>query len=118
MAARRQMLDEALSIGREELGCLASGDVSGAERLSKSRERILDEAIADLDGGQLSELADKLVEMKSLHDEISEEARRLHDTIRNDLLSIKKQNRRITGYSRGAGNMPMLARQRFVHKKG
>ena len=118
MSARRRMMDEALSIGRRELGCLTEGDVFEAERLSKDRERILDEAIGDLDRERLEELADKLVEMKSLHDEISEEAKRLHGTLRNDLVSIKQQNRRISGYSFGAGNQPRLAKQRFIHKKG
>jgi len=118
MTARRRMLDEALTIGRRELGCLADGDVYEAERLSKDRERILDEAIGGLDREHLSELADKLVEVKSLHDEISEEARRLRTTLRNDLVSLKQQNRRISGYSMGAGNLPSRARQRFVHKKG
>lgn len=118
MTARRQMIDEALSIGRKELGCLTQGDVFEAEKLSKDRERILDEAIGDLDPKNLNELADKLVEMKSLHDEISGEAKRLHATLKNDLVSMKRQNRRIAGYSFGAGNMPRLARERFISKKG
>ena len=118
MTARRQMLDEALSLGRKELGCLTEGDVFEAERLSKDRERILDEAIGDLDRENLEELADKLVEMKSLHDEISDEAKRLRSSLRENLVSMKKQNRRITGYSYGAGNMPRMARERFIHKKG
>ncbi|QJB58075.1 hypothetical protein [Pseudodesulfovibrio sp. zrk46] len=118
MSARRQMLDEALSIGRRELGFLTEGDVFEAEKLSKDRERILDEAIRDLDQDNLKKLADKLVEMKSLHDEITDEARRLHSSLRNDLANIKKQNKRIAGYSFGSGNMPRLAKERFVHKKG
>ena len=118
MSARREMIDQALSLGRRELGCLAEGDVYEAEKLSKDRERILDEAIGDLDRENLKELADKLVEMKSLHDEISDEAKRLRTSLRENLVSMKKQNRRIAGYSFGAGNMPRLAKERFIHKKG
>lgn len=118
MTARRQMLDEALSLGRRELGCLTEGDVFEAEKLSKDRERILDEAIGDLDRETLEELADQLVEMKSLHAEISVEAKRLHSSLRENLVSMKKQNRRIAGYSFGAGNMPRLAKERFIHRKG
>jgi hypothetical protein len=118
MAARSQMLDQALSIGRKELGFLAEGDVFEAERLSKDRERILDEAIADLDRGNLEILADKLVEMKSLHDEITDEARKLHSSLKKDLAGIKKQNKRIAGYSFGAGNHSRLAKERFISKKG
>jgi len=118
MAARRHMLDEALSIGRKELGFLAEGDVFEAERLSKDRERILDEAIADLDRANLEKLADKLVEMKSLHDEITDEARKLHASLKRDLMGMRQQNKRIAGYSFGSGNHSRLAKERFVSKKG
>jgi len=118
MSVRSQMLDEALSIGRRELGFLSEGDVFEAERLSKDRERILDEAIGDLDRDNLRQLADKLVEMKSLHDEITGEARKLHSSLKHDLANIKKQNKRIAGYSFGSGNVSRLAKERFVSKKG
>ena len=117
MNARSQMIDEALSIGRRELGCLTQGDVFEAEKLSRDRERILDEAIGDLDRENLKSLADKLVEMKSLHAEITGEARKLHSSLKHDLSSMKQQNRRFAGYSYGAGNMPRLARERFISKK-
>lgn len=117
MTTRSRMIDEAMSIGRRELGCLAEGDVFEAEKLSKDRERILDEAIGDLDRENLEILADKLVEMKSLHDEITGEARKLHSTLKQDLAGMKQQNRRIAGYSFGSGNMPRLARERFISKK-
>lgn len=118
MAARSEMLDQALSIGRRELGCLTEGDVFEAEKLARDRERIIDEAIADLDGILLEKLADKLVEVKNLHDEITDEARKLHSSLKHDLANIKKQNNRISGYSYGAGNMPSMNRERFIHKKG
>ncbi|BDQ36611.1 hypothetical protein SYK_09710 [Pseudodesulfovibrio nedwellii] len=117
MTARSHMLDEALSIGRRELGCLTEGDVFGAEKLAYDRERILDEAIGDLSRDNLEILADKLVEMKSLHDEITDEARKLHRSMKQDLTSMKRQNRRIAGYSYGSGNMPRLAKERFLNKK-
>lgn len=118
MAARGRMLDEALSIGRRELGFLSEGDVFEAEKLAKDRERILDEAIRDLDRANLEKLADKLVEMKSLHDEITDEARKLHASLKKDLAGIKQQNKRMAGYSFGSGNMPRLAKERFLSKKG
>jgi hypothetical protein len=117
MSARRQMIDEALSIGRRELGYLVVGDVYEAERLSRDRERILDEAIEDLDRDNLEQLADKLVEMKSLQNQITGEAKKLHSSLKNDLASMKKHNRRIAGYSFGAGNVSRLARERFLNKK-
>lgn len=118
MAQRSRMLDEAMSIGRRELDSLVAGDVYEAERLARTREQILDEAVNGLSKENLALLADKLVEMKSLHDEITGEARKLRQSLGNDLKSIKKQNRRIAGYSYGAGNVPRLAKERFVNKKG
>jgi hypothetical protein len=118
MSARRKMIEEALSIGRKELGCLVEGDVFEAEKLSKDRERILDEAIHDLDRSNLELLADKLVEMKSLQDEITGEAKKLHASLRVNLTNIRKQNKRFAGYSFGSGIMPRLAKQRFLNRKG
>ncbi|QGY40865.1 hypothetical protein GM415_12245 [Pseudodesulfovibrio cashew] len=118
MASRRRLLDEALSIGRKELGCLAGGDVFGAERFSRDRERILDEAIADLDSEHLDQLSDVLVEVKSLQDQITAEARRLHTSLKQDLAGMRKQTKRFAGYSFGSGNMPRLAKERFLNKKG
>lgn len=111
------MLDEALLIGRRELNLLMAGDVLEAEKLAASREQILEEAIKGLSRENLETLADKLVEMKSLHDEITGEARKLCQALKKDLTSMKRQNRRISGYSYGAGNMPRLAKERFVSKK-
>ncbi|MFH1912671.1 MAG: hypothetical protein ABIK45_00135 [Pseudomonadota bacterium] len=117
MTVRHRMIDEALSIGRRELGFLVAGDVFEAEKLSRDRGRILDQAIEDLDRDHLEMLADKLVEMKSLQDEITGEARRLHSSLKSDLADMKQQNRRMAGYSFGAGNVARLARDRFVSKK-
>ena len=117
MAQRSRMLDEALVIGRRELDLLMAGDVLEAEKLAVSREEILEEAIKGLSRENLESLADKLVEMKSLHDEITGEARKLCQSLKKDLTSMKRQNRRIAGYSYGAGNMPRLAKERFVSKK-
>lgn len=111
------MLDEAMDIGRRELTCLSEGDVFGAQKLSSERERILDDALDGLSTGNLRALADKLVEMKGLQDEISGKARELHATLKRDLTNLKRQTRRISGYSFGSGNMPRLATRRFINKK-
>ena len=117
MAERSRKLDEALLIGRRELDFLIAGDVFAAEKLAHSRELILEEAVKGLSRENLESLADKLVDMKSLHDEITGEAKKLHKTLKQDLTSMKQQNRRIAGYSYGSGNMPRLAKERFVSKK-
>lgn len=117
MASRSRMLDEALSIGRRELTCLVEGDVFGAEKFAHDRERILDEALEGLSGGSLRQLSDKLREMRSLHEEITGRARELRASLKQDLTSMKRQNKRISGYSFGSGNMPRLATRRFINKK-
>jgi len=118
MARRSSMLDEAITIGRKELDFLVAGDVFEAERMAHSREQLLDQAMSGLSGDNLKLLADKLVEMKSLHDEITGEAKKLKQSLKRDLTNMKTQNRRIAGYSYGAGNMPRLAKERFLNKKG
>lgn len=118
MATRSRMLDEAITIGRRELDSLVAGDVFEAEKLAHSREQLMNDAVRDLSGDNLTQLADKLVEMKSLHDRITGEAKKLKQSLKQDLTSMKRQNRRLSGYSFGAGNMPRLAKERFINKKG
>jgi Ni,Fe-hydrogenase I large subunit len=118
MARRSRMLDEALAIGRQELDLLVAGDVFEAEKMARSREQLLSDAMSGLSGDNLKRLADRLVEMKTLHDRITGEAKKLKQALKQDLSSMKRQNRRISGYSFGAGNMPRLAKERFINKKG
>ncbi|MCJ2164170.1 MULTISPECIES: hypothetical protein [unclassified Pseudodesulfovibrio] len=118
MRQRRQMLEKAMSIGQKELQLLIKGDVFEAEKLAESRGQIVDEAVKGLSRDNLNDLADTLRALKSLHEEITGEAKRLHKSLRQDLTSMKKQNRRIAGYSVGSGNIPKLATERFVSKKG
>ena len=117
MSARSRMLDEALDIGRRELACLSEGDVAEAQKLFMDRDRILNDALRGLSDGNRRELADKLVEMSKLQNELSGRAKELHANLRQDLTKLKRETKRISGYSFGSGNMPRLATRRFVNKK-
>ena len=112
------MLLEALEIGRKELAVLKVGDVSEAERLAHQRESRLASAVAGLERDSLQSLADELVELKQLQVVIVGEARELRERIRVNLIDMRKQTKRISGYSRGAGNTGRYAVERFVNKKG
>ncbi len=118
MTERRQLLDEALSMGRAELKHLVAGEVMEAEKLAMARSRKAEQAIHGIDKTALQELADQLVELGSLQEELTNEATKLKETVKQELINLKKQTRRFAGYKVGAGYVrPGLKRPRFISKK-
>ncbi|MDD4952520.1 MAG: hypothetical protein PHV85_08230 [Desulfovibrionaceae bacterium] len=110
-------LDQAIEIGHKELDSLEAGDVEQAERLARSRGGLTEKAFEIREGVSVEALLDKLTELRSLQGEITGEARRLHASLKADLLKIKREGRRHSAYY-GAGAAGHLAQSRFVSKKG
>jgi len=113
-----RMLDEALAVGKEELRQLMRGKVDEAQRLAFTRGGILERAVAGVPEETLDSVGDKLIALKELHDKIVDEAKSLQLHVRKDLTNLKKQTKRLAGYSIGSGNVPLKAKQRFVDKRG
>jgi len=92
-------LDQALDVGMRELECLVSGEVEEAERLAAERGRLI---------GMLNEykpipeavdfLREKLLKLQSLQGQLTNEARKLHSKLKEDLKRTKQENRRLSGY--------------------
>lgn len=118
MTERRQLLDEALSMGRAELQHLVAGEVMEAEKLAMARSRKAQQAVHGIDQTTLDELADQLMELGSLQEELTSEARKLQETVKQELINLKKQSRRFSGYKIGAGfTRHGFNRSRFISKK-
>ncbi|MDK2956809.1 MAG: hypothetical protein PWQ57_2305 [Desulfovibrionales bacterium] len=93
-------LDQALRIGETELIHLQSGEVEEAEKLAMNRSKLLGEAIADREGVSLTDMLDKLHQLKRLQGRITTEALKLQDSFRKDLQNAKRQNKRLVGYGK------------------
>jgi hypothetical protein len=92
-------LDQALDVGMRELECLVSGEVEEAERLAAERGRLI---------GLLTEhnprpevvdfLREKLLKLQSLQGQLTNEAKKLHAKLKEDLKRTKLENKRLCGY--------------------
>ncbi|MBN2141617.1 MAG: hypothetical protein PHV85_08600 [Desulfovibrionaceae bacterium] len=110
-------LDRAIELGRKELDSLKAGDVEQAERLARSRGGLTEKALEVRQGVSVEALVDKLTELRSLQGRITGEARRLHASLKADLLKIRKEGRRHSAYH-GAVAAGHGVQSRFVSKKG
>jgi hypothetical protein len=119
MTDRRQLLEEALSTGRQELKHLMAGEVDEARDLSGVRCSKAEEAIHGLDRDGLNLMAEQLYELDRLQTELTAEAKKLKDRVQAELQGFRKQSKRFAGYKLGAGYLPPeMQNARFVSKKG
>lgn len=112
------LLDQAIELGRRELGFLEEGEVDGAERLAQDRGRLLREALAAkaAAGEQgLDDYCGRLKELKGLHGLIIEQAHRLHEVLHKDLIRSRQERRRLNGYG-GVGRISGPT-DRFISRK-
>lgn len=116
MSGADRLLDEAYDIGRREYDCLVEGDVDQAEGLAKERGRLIQEALDRRSGEPLDQFVEKLKKLSTLQGALADEARRLHASIKADLLKLKQENRRITGYQSATRFTPQASR--FLDKRG
>jgi hypothetical protein len=109
-------LDEALDLGRMELSMLTDGNIEQAEALANDRGRLLDMAWRGRGRISQDQFLDKMEQMKTMHSLANMEAMRLHKLLKDDLLRIRKQGKRLSGYRDGAS--PSLEDARFLKKTG
>ena len=111
------LLDQALEVGRKELGFLLDGDVEEAGRLARDRGQLTAEAMAGGGGANLDQALEKLTQLQGLQGQITQEARRLHAALKKDLLRARRENKRFTAYKEGSGAAPRST-NRFISRQG
>lgn len=116
MSDELDMLDKAMESGRQELHSLCLGEVEEAQQLAEERRSLMEEAWRTRDPMKIGTLKDKLLQLQSLQGQITAEARRLHETIRRDLVRAKQENQRLTGYRSSLRVSPIGGR--FIDKAG
>lgn len=105
-------------MGRAELRHLEAGEVMEAEKLAMARSIKAEQAMHGADKPTLQELADQLMELGKLQEELTDEARKLRETVKQELINLRRQSKRFAGYRAGAGFIrPGLRTPRFVSKK-
>ena len=113
------LLDQALDIGQRELDSLAAGEVDGLEEASRERARLIDEAWnqRECEAVDVDELVGKLRQLRSLQSQLSSKARKLHSSLAEDLMRMRREGKRLVGYGKASKITPLFG-SRFMRKKG
>lgn len=112
------MLEEALRLGDLELQLLQAGEVDEAGAKAQQRGDLIKKALKDEHGNnagvELPLLQDKLEQLMSLQGRLTTEARKLHESVRSELLRTKQEGVRHAGY----GQTTRRNRAFSLHKRG
>lgn len=124
------LLDKALELAKEELSSLRGGDVDGAQARASERFALTEEAWTlrqsgmtgmSGEGNPMLQLQAKLEQLQAMQSHITMEARRLHASIKEELLRSRKESTRHGAYGKAlrptAGN-GLVPNSRFVSKRG
>jgi hypothetical protein len=115
MADSMTLLEEALEVGREELEHLINGRDEEAQSAAHRRGELMDRAWRNRQGADFEALVLKLKELQSQQGRLTSEAKKLHETLRQDLAKAKQENRRLTAYH-GSLRPPAVS-SRFLNKR-
>lgn len=100
MANSLTLLDEALRIGEQELEALKNGDMDVADEAAVERERLISEAWAIRTGDIENELRQKLLKMQHVQLLLTDELKKLHASLKSQLLASKKKSSVYRGYQK------------------
>lgn len=107
MAESRDSYERIMALGQEELGLIASRDTEGLGAVLRERES----AIADFMGSDVAAqdkaFLDKLKSIQDMNLLLRHEARALHKSLKEELLKVRQENKRIGGYRNGALVTPL-----------
>lgn len=111
MGESARLIDQALEVGAQELNSLLAGDIDMVEKLSNERGQLMgrafDSPVDSTNQGGMDALRDKLLQLQSLQGRLTEEARRLHESVRKQLVKTKREETRHAGYGKASKAAPM-----------
>lgn len=122
MNASLALLDKALVVAQDELVSLQDGDVDAAQVHASERFALTEEAwsLRGEDPGRLSQLQDKLQQLQSMQGRLTMEARRLHASIKEELIRSRKEGARHSAYGKALRPQQGFGSptSRFMSKRG
>ncbi len=116
MADSLSLLDQALFLGEQELQALAMGDVDTADENASRRGNLIAMAWDKREGVELDALRGKLLKLQNLQGLLTEEARKLHASLKSELQKTKKHSVRLQGYRQAVRVKP--THSQYVSKQG
>ena len=110
------LLDDALEISERELDLLLSEDYDQAQEFAAQRQSLIDKALQPPLNETSSEVARRLSRLRDMQGKLSREAKAIHSRLKNDLVRIRSEKKRLTGYGNSSKVLPFV--NHFVSKHG
>lgn len=107
MAEARDSYERIMSLCREELASIGEGDTERLCSVLLEREEAIGMYMSDASARQDEAFLDKLEQIRDMNAMLRHEARKLHQSLREELLKLRRENRRIAGYRNGAMVTPL-----------
>ena len=101
-------MDEALRLGDKELACLLAGEVEDAETHAKKRVALIREAGRFFQADIAAEFKAKLIEMHTLQARLTEEAKKLHAALQEELREGRQNAKQQRAYGKAMGPGPTV----------
>lgn len=103
-------------LAREEHGRLEQQDVDGLEVTLKEREKAIFGYLTSDVASQDEAFLDKLYQLRDMNSRLRSEALALHQSLKEELLRLRSENKRMGGYRNGAVVTPI--NRRILSKRG
>lgn len=107
-AEAEALLDRALDVANRELALLEEGEVDEAAVLAEDRSKLIERAWNSGTLDELKPLRDKLVQLQSMQNRLTDEARKLHARIREELKRSRQETKRHAGYGSAMRTAPLI----------
>lgn len=98
------------ALERREAACLAQRDTEGLADALAQREQAIFEFMAAGSQGRDDAFRDKLVQMQAVNTRLRNEAMLLHKALKEELLKLRSETKRMGGYRDGAIITPIAPR--------
>lgn len=116
MAEARDACERILGLGREELASIGDRDTERLRSVLREREEAISAFLNDEEARNDEAFLEKLGRIREMNAMLGNEARRLHQSLKDELLKLRMENRRISGYRNGAMVTPLT--RRVMSRKG
>jgi len=116
MAESRDTYERIMALGQEEQGLIALQDTERLGSVLRERETAISVFLASDMGEQDSIFLEKLKSIQEMNSHLRHEARALHQSLKEELVKVRQENRRIGGYKNGALITPI--RRHALNRKG
>ncbi|XPV77202.1 MAG: hypothetical protein ACNI27_04580 [Desulfovibrio sp.] len=115
MGSRTNHLDRVIQLAEQELKCLKAEDVDGVEELCDKRAELMAQVLSD-ESPSDPVLEAQLIRLQKLQEEMTFEAQKLKDKIKNLILSSNKQGNRFKGYGKAVSYTPRI-QNKYLNKR-